>query len=128
MTDKTIPIVPLPQISSRIQPASGSRGNKNSGPSFDSVLHGEMASGHIKFSRHALDRMQNRGIQISPERMQRLETAVDALRGKGSRDSLVLLDQTAMVVSIKNQTVVTVVDQQQLKGNVFTNIDSAIIA
>ncbi len=60
--------------------------------------------------------------------MQRLETAVSQLDAKGAKDSLVLLDQTALVVSVKNETVVTVVDRDQLKNNAFTNIDSAIIA
>lgn len=72
--------------------------------------------------------MESRGIQLSPEAMNRLEEAVKTVDAKGSRDSLVLLDQTAMVVSVKNSTVVTVVDRDSLKGNVFTNIDSAIIA
>ena len=48
--------------------------------------------------------------------------------GKGSRDSLVLLDNAAFVVSVTNKTVITVVDRESLKDNVFTNIDSAVIA
>jgi flagellar operon protein len=47
---------------------------------------------------------------------------------KGARESLVLLDQTAFVVSVPNRTVITVVDKENLKQNVFTNIDSAVIA
>ena len=60
--------------------------------------------------------------------MERLRSAVDKAAGKGSRDSLVLMDDLAMVVSITNRTVVTVVDRENLKQNVFTNIDSAVIA
>jgi flagellar operon protein len=60
--------------------------------------------------------------------MNRLQEAVDKASAKGSRDSLVLLGGTALVVSIKNSTVVTVVGNDQLRGNVFTNIDSAVIA
>ena len=99
------------------------------GPSFDQVLQQQLepVSG-LRFSKHALSRMESRGIQLSPEAMNRLEEAVKTVDAKGSRDSLVLLDQTAMVVSVKNSTVVTVVDRDSLKGNVFTNIDSAIIA
>ena len=50
------------------------------------------------------------------------------VNAKGGRESLVMLDDTALVVSVKNDTVVTVVDREQLKNNVFTNIDSAVIA
>ncbi|MCK4691269.1 MAG: flagellar protein, partial [Desulfuromonadales bacterium] len=82
----------------------------------------------VKFSRHAVDRMNSRGIQFNPNQLQRLETAVSQVAAKGGRESLVILDDTALVVSVKNDTVVTVVDREQLKNNVFTNIDSAVIA
>ena len=55
-------------------------------------------------------------------------TTVQLAASKGARESLVLMDQTAFVVSVPNRTVITVVDQPNLKQNVFTNIDSAIIA
>jgi flagellar operon protein len=58
----------------------------------------------------------------------RLETAFDRLAGKGANMALVLLDQTAMVVSAKNRTVITAIDRDQARENVFTNIDSALIA
>jgi flagellar operon protein len=72
--------------------------------------------------------MESRGIRLAPEQLARVEQAVARLDAKGGRDSLVLIDQTAMVVSVKNHTIVTVVDHNSLKDNVFTNIDSAIIA
>jgi flagellar operon protein len=60
--------------------------------------------------------------------MERLESALSQVSAKGGKESLVMLDDTALVVSVKNDTVVTVVDRDQLKNNVFTNIDSAVIA
>ena len=48
--------------------------------------------------------------------------------GKGSRDAVVLVDQTAFVVSVRNQTVITAVDREHMRDHVFTNIDSAVIA
>lgn len=60
--------------------------------------------------------------------MDRLKGAVQKAASKGSRDALVLMDDFAMVVSVTNRTVVTVVDKENLKQNVFTNIDSAVIA
>ncbi len=82
----------------------------------------------VLFSRHALSRMESRGIAFSGEEMDRLHSAVQSVSAKGGRDSLVLLGGNALVVSVKNSTVVTVVDRESLKGNVFTNIDSAVIA
>ena len=72
--------------------------------------------------------MQSRGIQFNSNQMQRLESAMTQVGAKGGNDSLVMLDNTALVVSVKNDTVVTVVDREQLRNNVFTNIDSAVIA
>ena len=51
----------------------------------------------------------------------------DRAEQKGSKDSLVLLDDLAFVVSVKNKTVVTAVDSNRAKENVFTNIDSVVI-
>lgn len=81
----------------------------------------------VGFSRHAMDRMASRGISFSDIDLQRLNGAVDLVQAKGGRESLVLMDNTALVVSVKNRQVITVMDQAQLKDNVFTNIDSAII-
>jgi flagellar operon protein len=72
--------------------------------------------------------MESRGIRFNAEEITRLQSAVDQANAKGARDSLVLLGETALVVSVKNNTVVTVMDKEGLRGNVFTNIDSAVIA
>lgn len=82
----------------------------------------------LKFSAHAQTRIQSRRIDLDAARMERLQTAVQKAAGKGAKDALVLMDELAMVVSVTNKTVVTVVDRDNLKNNVFTNIDSAVIA
>jgi flagellar operon protein len=82
----------------------------------------------LKFSAHAQTRIQSRHIALDSARMERLQTAVQKAAGKGAKDALVLMDELAMVVSVTNKTVVTVVDRDNLKNNVFTNIDSAVIA
>ncbi len=98
------------------------------GPSFEKVFDAQLKGPSLQFSKHAISRMESRGIKFSEGDMIRLENAVQAAGAKGGRDSLVLLDQTAMVVSVKNNTVVTLVDKNSMQGNVFTNIDSAVIA
>lgn len=81
----------------------------------------------IKFSNHAIERMQSRGISYSPDDMNKLSQAVSKAAAKGSKDTLILMDQSALIVSVKNNTVVTVMDKNALKENVFTNIDSTIV-
>ena len=100
----------------------------SSGPSFSDVLAGKLDSGSVRFSGHALERLQRRGIQMDAAALDRLNGGVARAAAKGSRDSLVLLDDTAFVVSVRNKTVVTAVDRDHMKDQVFTNIDSAVIA
>ena len=64
----------------------------------------------LRFSNHAIERMQSRGISYTPESLGRLEDAVKKAAAKGSKDTLVLMDESALIVSVKNNTVVTVMD------------------
>lgn len=84
-------------------------------------------AGLLKFSNHAIERMQTRGISYSPESLHKLDEAVKKAAAKGSKDTLVLMDDSALIVSVKNNTVVTVMDKSNLKENVFTNIDSTVV-
>lgn len=59
--------------------------------------------------------------------MAKLHTAIEKASNKGARESLILMDDLALVVSIKNKTVITAIDGANIKENVFTNIDSAVI-
>lgn len=86
-----------------------------------------LAEKGIKFSNHAIERMQSRGISFKADDMTKLNDAVDRAANKGSRDSLILMNDSALIVSVKNRTVVTVMDKSALKENVFTNIDSTIV-
>ncbi|MDD5456599.1 MAG: hypothetical protein PHV30_06155 [Candidatus Margulisbacteria bacterium] len=82
----------------------------------------------VHFSNHAIARLQKRNIEISKDDLQRITSAIDKASEKGSRDSLVLVDDLALVVSIANRTVVTAMDKSSMKEQVITNIDSAIIS
>src|SRR3712207_6290780 len=99
------------------------------GPAFADVLAKNIGTAQsVRFSGHALDRIQRRGIQLDEAALARLNGGVERAAAKGSRESLVLLDDTAFVVSVRNRTVVTAVDRQHMREQVFTNIDSAVIA
>jgi len=81
----------------------------------------------VKFSQHAQDRLKARNISFSTDQLQQLEGAVNNVAKKGGKESLVMMGDAALVVSVTNRTVVTAMDRSQMKGNVFTNIDSAVI-
>ena len=108
-------------------PASPGRAGSDSSASFASVL-GATQSQPVKFSAHALQRVERRGIDMSPATVARLNDGVDRAAGKGARASVVFVDSTAFVVSVPNRTVITAVDRDHMKQQVFTNIDSAVIA
>ena len=81
----------------------------------------------LKFSTHASQRMQERKIKLDEPTLAKVNDAVDKAAAKGLEDTLVLTSDAALIVSVKNRTVITAMDKSQLTGNVFTNIDGAII-
>ncbi|MDD2851655.1 MAG: flagellar protein [Desulfuromonadaceae bacterium] len=94
---------------------------------FAQVLDQKLPSQGVKFSQHAQDRLKARNITFSAADLANLEGAVNNVAQKGGKESLVMMGDSALVVSVKNRTVVTAMDRAQMKGNVFTNIDSAVI-
>lgn len=80
----------------------------------------------LTFSQHAVNRLRERGITLAAPELERLETAVQKAASKGAKESLILMDNVAYVVSIVNRKIITAVDDGSMKDNVFTNIDSAI--
>ncbi len=101
---------------------------RQTGASFADALSQADGQQALQFSRHALARVQRRGIELDSATLGRLSEGVGRAASKGSRDSLVLVDGTAFVVSVSNRTVITAVGSEHMKDNVFTNIDSAVIA
>ncbi len=87
----------------------------------------QQVDNRVTFSKHAAQRMEMRGISFSDQDLARLDTTVDRMAAKGARESLIYLNDTALVVSIPQRTVVTAVDGANAKENIFTNIDSAAI-
>jgi flagellar operon protein len=81
----------------------------------------------LKFSNHAVERMRSRGINFAPEQMSAIENGVAKAAAKGSKDTLVITGESALIVNVKNKTVVTVMDRAGMKENVFTNIDSTVM-
>jgi flagellar operon protein len=78
----------------------------------------------VFFSKHAALRLDARDIRLSDEQMTRLHSAIGKAQEKGIRDSLVLMDDVALVVNVRSRTVITAMNQAE---NVFSNIDGAVI-
>ncbi|WP_040948675.1 TIGR02530 family flagellar biosynthesis protein [Gorillibacterium massiliense] len=115
-------VAPLTPVS---QGTRGSKIGETAGTeqiSFQDILQKE-----LKLSHHAELRLEQRGIRLKPEQLNKIQTAVDKAAAKGAKDSLVLMNDMALIVNIKNRTIVTAMDGASLQDNVFTQIDSAII-
>lgn len=95
---------------------------------FDAVLQTSVERGQgLKFSAHAKERLGLRNINLTSEDVARMTDAVNKAAAKGARQSLLVMDHQAFIVSVTNRTVITALDGSSMKENVFTNIDSAVI-
>ena len=129
----------LADIESRIRSAppvgakpASSAPSSSGGANFGKVLQEQSlavatAQAGIKISGHAQTRLASRQITLTGEDVAKLGRAMTKAAAKGAKDSLFLMDKTALVVSVANRTVITAVSQDALKENIFTNIDSAMI-
>lgn len=119
MNGVSVPFIPIEQIdnSTRIN-------SQSPATSFDSVFQQELEK--IKFSNHALKRLENRNIQLGESEINKIQNAVERAELKGSKDSLVMMEDTAYIVNIPNRTVVTAMALGSSNDNIFTNIDSVV--
>ena len=102
---------------------------QSSGISFEELLQKQIYdTKEVKFSKHAQSRLETRNINLTDEQLNKLNESVNKANAKGVKDSLVLVDEIAFVVNVKDKAVVTVMNKDEMKNNVFTNIDGAVIA
>lgn len=105
--------------------ASNAGSQVNGGRSFQDILN-EQLTQRISFSKHANQRTEERNIQISENDLSRLEDACDKAQQKGIKDALIVMNDSAFIVNAPNKVVITVVDKNEMRSNVFTNIDGAL--
>ena len=119
--------VDLIEISQRGKAAPQSSEVKGT-DSFKQALAKELSTNRpVNVSKHASERLYSRGIEFGEQRMQQVSDALDKAEAKGSKETLILFDDMAMVASVKNRTVITAFDRDKLREGVVTSIDSAII-
>lgn len=114
-----IPIVGNEEITTR-------RTGREATSQFDAIFKEELEK--VKFSSHAMKRLESRNIQLSDVELNKIQDAVSKAESKGSKDSLIMMDKTAFIVNIPNKTVVTAIEVANSNENVFTNIDSVVFA
>lgn len=105
-----------------------SENNKANKANFSKFLTDQLSAEKLKMSRHATERLASRNIELSLEEKNAITKAIDALEEKGANNGLIIVNDKAAVVSVKNKTLITVMSTDSSRGNVFTNIDSAVIA
>jgi len=121
--------IQAPQTVRKPQHLPGSEGTpKGPGIGFGDVLQKQVENDRqVQFSAHAVKRLQDRSLEIRPDTLERLNEGVKMADTKGAVNSLVLVDDTAFVVSVRNNTVITALNKAEAGGRVFTNIDSVTI-
>ena len=112
----------------------GNTGKVNTGSteiSFEEVLRQQVKdkeqTEELKFSKHADARLSERNIRLSEEQLERLNMGARKADAKGIGESLMIMDDLAFIVNIRNNTVVTAIDSRSSEDNIFTNIDGAVI-
>lgn len=96
------------------------------GSSFSEILQ-QAQKQQLVFSKHAQQRIDSRQIQITPQFLAQINSAVESAREKGIKDALIVGNQTAFIVNIPTNTVVTTINGQEMNSHVFTNIDGAVV-
>jgi flagellar operon protein len=129
-----IPVNQFPSIEQMTQQLNTAKSTainikkQQSGTPFSEILKGQQAAsetGELKFSKHANERLASRNIDLTDDQMIRLENGAKKASEKGINESLVMVDNLAFIVNVKNNTVITAVNDGE--DRVFTNIDGAVI-
>lgn len=80
----------------------------------------------VRLSKHAIERLKERDIELGGDEFMKIKSAIEKIRGKGGRDSLIVAKDSAYIVDIAKNTIVTAMDVKGMKDNVFTKIDSTV--
>jgi len=99
------------------------------GPSFDAVLKERLGrEPEVKFSGHAAWRLEQRAIELSDQDVVKIEQAVSTAEQKGGKEALILLNDLAFIISVRDRVVITALETAAGEARVFTHIDSVVMA
>ena len=100
--------------------------NGNFGAMFRQELEKAQESRDVEFSKHAISRAEERGIDITPDLIDQLRGSMIRAQAKGATNILAMDSEKAFIINVPNAKVITAITQNELKENVFTNIDGAV--
>ncbi len=117
-------LTPTPSVQSK--PAAGGQS------AFGAMLRSQMdakarGAQTVNFSKHALARAEERGIELTPSLMERLSNSVEKAQEKGATNILAFDDSRAFIINIPYGRVITTMSQEEMRENIFTNIDGAVL-
>ncbi len=81
----------------------------------------------INFSKHAMARAEERGIELTPTLMDKLQESVGKAQEKGATNILAFDQNQAFIINIPYGRVITTMSQEEMRENIFTNIDGAVL-
>lgn len=114
-----------PNLVNKVKKSEPLCSNNLNNKTFKEILENKAEERNVSFSKHASMRLSSRNLQLSNSQIKRVKNGIKRAEEKGIKDSLVLVDNIALLVNIKNKTVVTAIDNNSEK--VYTNIDGAVI-
>lgn len=108
--------------------SSNNKSSNSQGTNFKDVLNKAIKKDDsFTISSHAAERLNSRNIKLSESDMRKINDGINLAKEKGSNECVLIYKDVAMVASVKNRTLITAVDKENGKGNVFTNIDSVVL-
>jgi len=116
----------ISSLNNNIQTNSFARNQEVNNSAFKEILN-EKIQNEVVFSRHANERIKERNIELSDDVTEKLNEAAEQAKDKGLKNVLVMIDNQAFIISTMHNKVITAVNSTDLKENIFTNIDGAVI-
>lgn len=124
---KKISFNPVPVQSLPLKQTGRAMRDKQAVSFSDHLDQAVKGSPKLTLSKHASKRLEERGIRINERKWSQIEAKVFEAKQMGVKESLVLLEDAALIVSAKNNTVITAMNRREATSQIFTNINGAIV-
>ena len=124
MIERITPIQAIKQVE-QVQPVS----RRDAGGQFGTMLQRELqkAAPLVAFSKHAMARAEERGIEVNDALMDQLSDSVERASAKGATNILAFDATRAFIINVPHGRVITTMSQEEMQENIFTNIDGAVL-
>ena len=129
MIERITPIQGIEQVE-QIQPVS----RREAGGQFGTMLQRELRRAapeqegfSVAFSKHAMARAEERGIEVTDALMGQLADSVERASAKGATNILAFDATRAFIINVPHGRVITTMSQEEMQENIFTNIDGAVL-